>query len=227
MATVKLSVNGFGGVIQGQFGTYVPAADGTVIVDTRDLAAMLQLGMNNVNNTVAQYTTPLPPAAATVSVIVASGALSDGTVAVAAQPDVLRPVNVVVGTGTTAITAGTITVTYVGNDGQSGVEIIPATCALSSAVTHTLSRGVDTITSVAVAGLVGGTAPWRHFDTTTALSLPVPSGVADVVFQREYDGGATIAVGAVAVTLASITPTTAPNGTLNYSFTYYYLAPNS
>lgn len=227
MATVKLSANGFGGVIQGEYGTYVPAADGTVIVDTRDLQSMLRMGMANVNLTTAQYTTPAPPLAATLGAIVASGALSNGTVAVTANPTLMRPVNVVVGTGTTAITAGSIAVSYYGNDGVLATDTLALNCALSSSVTQGLSRGVDTISSIVVSGLVGGTAPYLRLDTTTAISIPVSPGAGDVTIQREYDGGATVAVGAAAVALASFTPTTAPNGTLNYSVMYNYIAPNT
>jgi len=227
MATVQLAANGFGGVVQGNWGTYTIAADGIFTVDTRDAAALLTLGMTYVQGLSANYTTPLAPPAATIGGVVASGALSNGTVAVGTQPTVMRPVTVEIGTGTAAITAGTVTVTYVGNDGTVGTDVFTAVCAASSATTQTLTRGVDTISSITVAGIVGGTSPWFRMSTTAALSLPVAPNSVDFAVQREYDAGATIAVGALASTLGSIIPTTAPNGTVTYSFLYHYTAPGS
>jgi hypothetical protein len=228
MTTVKLAGNGFGGVIQGAYGTYNIALDGSFTVDTRDAPPLLQQGMAYVTVSTEQYTTPLPPPAAAVGAIVASVGLSNGTLTIASSPSIPRPVAVVVGTGTTAITAGNVTVTYVGNDGQTDVDVFSLACAASSTTTQLLSRGVDTITSAVVTGLTGGTSPFIHLDTTAALSLPVAPGAIDFAVQREYDGGATVAVGTVLSTpIGSITTTTAPNGTLNYSFVYVFTAPAS
>jgi hypothetical protein len=59
------------------------------------------------------------------------------------------------------------------------------------------------------------------------LSLPVAGSGIDFSVTREYDAGATIAVGTLGVSLASIAPTTAPNGTNEYSFAYNYTSPIS
>ena len=228
MPTVQMAGNGFGGVIQGNYGNYQAASDGTFTVDTRDAPSMLALGMNYVAYGNRAYTFPLAPAAAAAGGVVASGALSNGTVAVTTQPTAMRPVNVIVGTGTTAITAGTVAVTYIGNDGKSGTDTLPLAVAASASSTQALSRGVDTHTTIAVSGLVGGTSPFIRLDTTVALSLPVTPGAVDFSVTREYDAGATVAVGAlVASVLGSITPTTAPNGTVTYSFVYSYVSPNA
>lgn len=218
--------SGMGGLIQGAFGNYFPATDGSYTVDTRDAVTLLGRGMEYVSQASMNYTTPIAPAAATVAAIVASGALSNGTVAVTAQPDVPRQVNVEVGTGTTAITAGNVAVTYVGNDGQTGTDNITAVCALSASTTQPLSRGVVSISSIVVSGLVGGTSPFIRLSTTASISLPIPAKGIDVGVTREYDAGATVAVGAMsAVTLATIAPTNAPNGTRTYSFVYSYVGP--
>jgi hypothetical protein len=227
MAQVQMAGNGFGGIVQGNYGTYQAASDGTFTVDTRDAPAMLQLGMNYIRQIGLSYAVPIAAAAASIGGVVSSGALSNGTVSVTTQPAVMRPVNVEWGTGTTAITAGTVTVTYVGNDGISGSDVIPLSIALSTASTVGLSRGVDTITSITVAGLVGGTSPWIRLSTTAALSLPVSPGTVDLTVTREYDAGATIAVGSLGVSLGSVFPTTAPNGTVTYSFNYTYVSPNT
>jgi hypothetical protein len=225
MSTVQISLNGLGGVVQGNYGTYQAGTDGTCIVDARDVPAMLALGATYVNVVSANYATPIPPTAATVGAIVASGALSNGTVSVTSQPNELRPVTVEVGTGTVAISAGTATVVYTGNDGVVTTDSFSLACAASTSVTQTTSKGVDTISSITVAGVSGGLSPWFRMSTTAAISLPVAPGAVDVAVQREYDGGATIAVGTLTSSLASITPTTAPNGTLEYSFMYSYTAP--
>ena len=214
---------GLGGVIQGSYGTYQPASDGSYTVDSRDVAPLLAAGFNYVKVVSSNYTLPLAPLAATVGQIVASGALSNGSVSITHQPDVPRPVNIEVGTGTSAITAGTVTVVYTANDGATQTDTLSLICALSTAVTQGLSKGVDTITSMTVAGVVGGTTPWLRASTTASLSLPVAPGGIDISVTREWDAGATIAVGTVSsTTLASIAPTTAPNGTVTYSFLYNY-----
>lgn len=218
---------GIGGLIQGSWGSYMPSSDGSYTVDSRDALTLLGQGFMYVKQVQLGYTLPLAPLAALVGRIVASGALSNGTVALTAGTDVLRPVNVEVGTGTTAITAGTVSVTYVGNDGVSGTDVFSTVCALSSAVTQTLSRGVDSISNITVAGVVGGTAPWLRLSTTAAISLPVAPGALDFSILREWDAGATIAAGTPTSTLGSVAVTTTPNGTVTYSFTYFYTAPNS
>jgi hypothetical protein len=227
MPTIQMAANGFGGIIQGAFGTYQLGADGSFTVDTRDAIDLLRLGLTYVKQSARTYVLPLAPAAASVGAIVASAALSNGTLTVLAQPDVMRPVNVEIGTGTTAITAGSVTVTYVGNDGASGSDVIPAAMAASTAVTTALSRGVMTITSAVVAGVAGGTSPWVRLSRTAALSVPVDPGTIDFVVTREYDAGATIAVGTLSTSLGSIIPTTAPNGTVTYGFNYNFVAPTT
>ena len=218
---------GIAGLIQGNFGTYQPNSDGTYTVDTRDIPPLLVVGFNYVKQTSSAYTLPLAPAAATVGRVVASGALSNGTVSVSNQPDTMRPVTVEVGTGTTAITAGTVTVAYVANDGQTQTDVFSLVAALSTSVTQTLSKGAVTVSSITVAGVVGGTSPWFRMSTTAAVSIPVAPGTVDFAVTREYDAGATIAIGALVSALCSITPTTAPNATVTYSFAYYYVAPTT
>lgn len=221
------ATNALGGLIQGNFGNYLPASDGTYTVDSRDVSPLLAAGFVYMKQTFASYTLPLAPGAATVGQIIASGALSNGTVAITHQPDVMRPVNVEVGTGTTAITAGTVTVVYEANDGTIQTDVLSLAIALSTASTQGLSKGVVTISSVTVAGLVGGTSPWLRLSTLAQVSLPVSPGAADFAVVREYDAGATIAIGTLGVSLGSIIPTTAPNATVTYSFAYYYTAQTS
>lgn len=214
---------GAGGLIQGAYGNYQPSAsDGSYTVDSRDVPPLLAAGFSYVRTQQQAYTLPLAPAAASVGGIVSSVALSNGTLAITHQPDVMRPVNVEVGTGTTAITAGNVAVTYVANDGTTQTDNISTVIALSTAETVGLSKCVDTITSITVSGVVGGTSPWIRLSTTAALGLPLAPGAIDLAVTREYDAGATIAIGTLGTALGSITPTTAPNATVTYSFFYTY-----
>lgn len=228
MPMIQLAGNGFGGVIHGAYGNYQAAADGTFTVDARDAPTLLVRGMAYVGRVFQSYTLPHVPGAALPATIVASGALSNGTVAIARNPNELRQVQAVVGAGTLAITAGTVAVTYVGNDGLSGTDTLSLITAASGTSTLSLSRGVNTISTITVSGLVGGASPYIEFGTTAALSVPVAPNAVDFAVQREYDAGATIAVGAlVNGVLGTIIPTTAPNGTVTYSFAYSYVAPTS
>jgi hypothetical protein len=227
MSTIQMGSNGFGGVIQGNFGTYQANSDGSFTVDTRDVSTLLALGFTYMNKNTTAYTTTKPPAAASATAIVASTALSNGTVAVTANPDVLRQVELIVGAGTLAITAGSLAATYIGNDGVPGTDTLSLSCPASATVTQYLTRGVDTITSLVVSGLVGGASPFLEMGTTTTISVPVGPSAVDISFEREYDSSATIAVGTPSsVTVASIAPTTTPNGTVTYSFVYSYVTPD-
>ena len=223
MATVKLSSAGssLGGVIQGNYGIYTIGSDGTVLVDARDAPPLLAQGLNYVNVFNSTYTLPKAPAAASAGAVVSSVALSNGTLSIAASPDVMRPVIVEVFNGTGPITAGTLAVTYVANDGTTQNDNISLVCGASTSATTALSKGVLTVSSATVSGLVGGTSPGIRLSTIAAVSLPVGPNAVDFAVTREYDAGATVAVGTVyAASLASITPTTAPNGTVTYSFVY-------
>jgi len=218
--------NGFGGLIQGLYGNYQAASDGSFTVDTRDAINFLPLGFTYLNKSLDFYATPIVPLAATVGKVVASGALSNGTSVIAAQPDVMRPITVEFGAGASAITAGTATVTYIGNDSQTHVDVFTAVCAANASTTQTTSYGVVTVSSIVIAGVVGGTSPWFRSSTTAALSLPIGVAGVDIVVTREYDAGATIAVGSLGVSIGSIYPTTPPNGTATYSFGYAYASPD-
>jgi hypothetical protein len=230
MPSVQITQNsgsGIGGLIQGQFGNYYPASDGSYTVDVRDAPTLLQAGFNYVKTTTDFYTTPLAPAAATVGAILASGSLSNGTLALTANPDVMRQVTVEVGTGTGAITAGSVAVTYTGNDGLLGTDTFSLTVGASAALTQYLSRGAVTISSVVVTGLTGGTSPWFRMSTTAGIALPVSGGCIDFSITREYDSGATAAIGTLGTSLATVFPTGAPNGTRTYSYFYNFTSPVS
>lgn len=228
MAQVKLATNGIGGsVINGQFGNYQAASDGTVTVDSRDVPALLAAGMGYITNAGDFYTTPAAPAAATAGQIVASAALSTGAVSIANQPDVMRQVQFVFGTGTVAISAGAVSVTYVGQDQASHTDTLNPAVAASASVTISLSRGVASITTINVGSFTGGASPWIRADTTASIAVQSDPNAVDFVCNIEYDVAAKQTTPATFSTSSQgcIAPQNAPNATRTFSFAYAYLSP--
>ncbi len=226
MSTVQMYGNGVGGVFQGNYGTYQATSDGTFTIDARDITPALLLGMTYVNKTFDAYYTGGAPAAASAAAYVSSASLSNGNLTIAAQPDVTRQAALVVGTGTTAVTAGSIALTYIANDGTTQTDTFSAVVGASATTTQFTSKGVVHIASGTVSGLVGGTSPFVYLGSTSVLSVPVSPGATDFSVQKENVTGADETVGTLStVTLGSIAPTSAPNGTRTYSFMYTYYGP--
>ena len=102
MATsIKMSIGSanLGSVIQGNSGTYSVASDGTFSADTRDVASLLAVGCVYIQAVTKLYGQTPAVATATVGKFVASTALANGSFTVAAQPDVPRQAQVIVGAG--------------------------------------------------------------------------------------------------------------------------------
>ena len=226
MTTVRLASNGVGGTIQGSFGTYVVGSDGTVTVDSRDAPPLIAAGMGYLANRGDSYTTPIAPAAAASGQIVASGGLTNGSVSIANQPDIMRQVSFVIGAGTVAVTAGTVTVVYVGSDQQSHTDVLSAACAASGTTTQPLSRGVVSVTSVTIAGVTGGASPFIHGDTTALIAVPSDPGAQDFVLNNEIDDTGRQTAGTFSTSsLGCTTLHAAPNGTHTYSLAFSYVSP--
>lgn len=228
MATVQLAGNGVGGTVQGANGVYQMASDGTFTVDTKDASACLALGMTYIKTRSTSYYTGGAVAAASAAATIASTALSNGTLTIAAQPDVPRQIAVVMGTGTTAITAGSVAITYLANDGSTQTDNLTAVLAASASSTQFLSKGVCHISTATVSGLVGGLTPFIFAGLTTTIALPVDLGTVDLTVIKENVTGVDEAVGTLStVSLGCIAPTSAPNATRTYSFLYAYTAPTA
>lgn len=228
MSTIVLTAGSVGGVVQGNFGTYQQNADGTYTVDTRDAQSLLALGMNYVKQASRSYVVPAAPLVATSGKVVASAALSNGGLTIANQPDVTRPANVVIGTGTAPVTGGTLAMTYAANDGTAAqVDTFALNLAASATVTLSTSKGIQKLATAVVSGLVGGTSPFIHIDTTAAISVPVDVGAVGFGVYQETVDGVLEANGTLAAALGSVAPTTAPNGTHLYSFGYTFTSPVS
>jgi len=220
---VKLSVlaAGLGSPILGNNGTYMVAADGTVSVDSRDVSALLAAGATYVAAKTGYYGQTQAVLVATVGKLVASTSLVNGALTIANQPDVMRQGAVITYAGTSAITGGSISVPYIANDGTLTTDVLSLVTAASGNATLFTSKGIAVLSTPTISGLVGGATPGIHLDTTATISVPVDSGVKDVTFVREQIDTGEEAVGTPStVTLASIAPTTAPNGTHTYGFLY-------
>lgn len=228
MAQVKMNLTGLGSVVQGNFGTYVPGVSGVVNVDSRDSAALLAAGAVYVNFEFSSYG-PIVAATATIARLVASATLANGAVAVANQPDVPRQGRIVIFTGTTNITAGTVSIPYVGNDGSQTTDTFSLVGTASTNITFFTSKGIVSLQTGTIAALAGGASGGIQIDTTSAISVPVNPGtsLANVSFLKEVIETGNETVGTVStVTLATITPTTIPNSTHTYALFYTAQAPD-
>lgn len=242
MATVKLfAPAGSGGSIQTAFsGTVFVQSDGTVTVDARDVANLVQLGYEFAITRHAVYVTPCMPIAAAAAVTVASATISNGTLSIAAQPDVPRQLQTIINPGTTAITAGNLALTYTANDGTTQVDnssLIMAAGAAAGTITATFttSKGVEHLTSAIVTGLVGGTTPGIQVGVNAVIALPLDPRFVDLVVTKEtkmaitatsgVSTGTDEAVGSVIASGGLITTTSAPNAALYFALHYTWVMP--
>lgn len=220
--TVEMKVAAGVTQIYGLSGTlYTPDANGILNVQPGDISSIINSGeafpavaRNHLHN----ITTA--PAAASAALVLASGALSNGTKAVAAQPDTPRQLQYVVAPGSAAITGGTLTVAYWGNDGIEHTEVFSLQTAASTNLTIKSTFGCSLLVSQVVAGLAGGSSPGLEGGTNATLALPIDAGESAVSVYRENVDGTSETVGTVGALTGLITTTTAPNGTHTFSFGY-------
>lgn len=173
--------------------------------------------------------------AASATVLVASAALSNGALTVAANPDIPRQAQFVINPGASAITAGLLGLTYTTGDGVTFTDSLSLVVALSTALTLVSTHGCAVLSSAGVSGLVGGTSPNIQGGTNNVLSVPADIGQAGLAFYyaatlTTSTGTNVASVGWVEDTLPTqsavdgklITPHATPNGTLAYSFGYNF-----
>ena len=226
VAQVKMSAAGIGGgSLQAPSGTYNIPSDGIVTVLASDVSALLQAGLSFVNITTRWQDITPAPRAATAARIVGSTALANGTIAIANQPDCARLAGLRVDPGTSAITAGTAALIYTANDGNPQTDSLTLVAAASTPTTQNTSKGVLHLTSITIAGLVGGTSPLVQVNDTNVLSLMVQQGATDFAIIKANVDGADEAIGTVTSSAFSIAPTTAPNGTHTYGYGFSFNAP--
>ena len=230
--TIKVALQ-TGGTAVGNFygrnsGLVAVNSDGTFSIDPRDLGDALRNGYTTVYNDTKQSTFALAPLVATVGKFVNSTTLANGTLSVAAQPDVPRGANVVVAPGSPGVTAGTLTVVYVANDGSNPQTDVVSLVGNPNSLPFTspLSKGVLSITSATVAGLSGGTSPGIQIDSNGILGVPVPPLATSVTLIKEdTDGGNQTTLGTL-TTAGLWTPHVALNGTHTYQAWYSTVAPS-
>lgn len=232
MTTMQMSAlnSNLGGVIQGQFGNYEPDANGNFFADTRDVASLLAAGCQFLRKASEWMTLPTAPIAAAVAQIVATASLSSGALTIANQPDVMRQVSVNWYPGTSAITAGALTASYLANDGQGQIDTISLVAAASGTPSAFLTKGVAHIRTLTVSAITGGASPGIELGVTSALALAVDPGCQGTpVLTKENDTGTDQSTLGTFVTwtttLACVTPNNVPNATRTYAWAYTYLAP--
>jgi hypothetical protein len=218
MATVKMNASAIGGTIQTQFsGNVTVPVDGIITVDQRDAIDLLRAGAVFYQAS-TRYSYVGAPAAGAAGKFVASTAFANGTLTIAAQPDVPRLASIRVDPGTSAITAGNVAVSYIGNDGQTITDNVSAVTGATTVVSTNTSRGVVHINSVVVTGVAGGTSPQVQMDSLNSLALPVDPGFVDFTALKATVDNADSGIASVQSTAACITPSTAPNGTHTFAF---------
>lgn len=198
---------------------YVPDANGLIAVNPGDVIGFLNSGTAFPSFTSNTKSAVITPAAASAAATVASGALSNGTKSIAAQPDVPRPITFIMGAGGAAVTAGNVAITYIGNDGAQHVENVSTIMASGGSKTYATLFGVALMQSVVISGVAGGSSPFIYGGTTAAVALlSAPGSTIASVYREDTDGTS----GTVGTFNANgiITPTTAPNATHTYSWGY-------
>jgi len=230
MPNVQLAGNGLGGTLQGAYGTYNAASDGSFTVDVRDAAACLAAGMSYMRNAGEYFLTPVAPRAASAGRIGASTALSNGPIAIANAVDVGRALNVIISNGSTPLTAGAVVVAYKGMDNALHTDSVSAAaCAVSTVITQPLSRAVAVVQTMYITGIAGGAGAYARVDDTNLIGLPSDPFAVDFSLNNEWNGGTlqstTSTASATAVGATGVQNT--PNSTITYGFLYGYVSPTT
>jgi hypothetical protein len=225
-----------GGTIQtANSGNVFVAADGTVTVNASDVSDLLKLGFTFVVTAHRVWNTPGAPAAPVVAGIVSSVGFSNGTLTIAAQPDVPRQLAIIV-TAYSSLTAGALALVY--NDNQGGITTDTFTFAgqATGPATVTTTKGVEHLTSATVSAVSGGTSPGVQIGTNGYIALPMDPRAVDFAGTKETKITPTVGslglsvpadetVSTLTTTNGLISPTQAVDGTHQFSFGYNYNYP--
>ncbi len=225
MTTVRMNAASIGGTLALNYtGNVNIPGDGVITVDTRDAPALLTLGAGYINGVIGRstYTAPI---AATAGRLVASTALAAGTLSIANQPDVPRQGVLRIDPGTSAITAGNVAMAYLANDGTTQTDNVSCVMPGTTVVSTITSKGIMVLNTVVATGIVGGASPLVQMKDNNSLSATVDAGFVDFIVLQEQHGSTNEGQVAVASSAASFTPSTTPNGTINYTLVASYNAP--
>lgn len=238
--------------VQGRSGlTYTVAADGTINnVNWQDVGPLLSAGwyFATVLTHKVSLNSPLP--ADLVSIKLAATP-ANGAISIAAQPPQARKLQVrtVLGTpGTTNITAGTLTLVGLDQDGNAITEVIDLTAGGAASLTQTTKYAYASLTSGTVANYAAsgsGTGNTLGIGASNAFGVPTVPGLnatgqfgglnlactkaskTTKVLGTSNVTADDVAATAVVDTVArTITPTTAPSasGLTDFELTYSFLA---
>jgi hypothetical protein len=233
---------GITGVVQGQGVAYTIGSDGTITgVASADVVALLRAGFRFVTSFVHKvcFGSPVP---ADLTTTVNAVTPSNVALTIAAQPPQARKqqVRIVIGTTTTtAITAGTLTLVGVDQDGNAVTEVV--SLVQNASATLKSANAYAKLTSATVAGYVAsgsGTGNTIGLGPSNDFGIPTAIGVVDFALVKATkvtkvlgtsnvaadDVAATATVDTVARTVA---PTTNPaaNGLVDFEFTCSFSVP--
>lgn len=239
--TVKLKAQAGTNEFIGKSGAvYTTAADGSLTVDPGDVLGLISIGCSLFGTKTRQvlFEAALP---ADLISIKAAATPANGLITIAAQPVHARKfqIRIVIGTTTTtAITAGTLTLVGLDQDGNLVTEVI--SLIANASVTLKSAHAFSALTSGTVAAYAAagsGTGNTLGLGVSNDFGVPTESGgnVLDFVCIKATkatkvlgtsivaadDVASTTTVDSVARTVA---PTTAPaaNGLVDFSFTVAY-----
>lgn len=169
---------------------------------------------------IAGHFSVLNPLIADLIYIVADIQIADGVQVIAHQPDCPRELQVRITDAVPSITGGTVTIIGTGAGGAPLAQIIPLVGGTRTVVTD---GAYATVTSITVAGLVGGGAGINiGVGQGAALGVPVPADATGFAVHKTMVDQVDEAVAGVDPTSYSIAPTTAANGAHDYAFCYSY-----
>lgn len=226
--------------ITGQSGTqYNSDTNGVFTINAGDIGSLMDAGFSllSVGTGRVSISSPLP---ADLISIKAAATPANGAITIAAQPPQARKlqIRVVIGTPTTTqITAGTLTLVGVDQDGNAISEVISLVAASSVTLISTYAYASLTSGTVAAYAADGsGTGNTLGIGLSNAFGVPTYPGVTNgrnlVVAKAtkitKVLGTSNVAADDVAATCVvdsvarTITPTTAPasNGLVDYEFNY-------
>lgn len=195
-------------------------AVGTLTVETNVNGVTVQ----NTTTTVTAFkearsiTFAAPIAAELVSVVNAV-LPSEVALTIAAQPDYPRKLQVRVVTGSTA---GTLTLVGIGVDGEAVTQAIDISTSGGDRTVIT-DKAYATLTSATITALEGA-AGTVGIGVADALALPSqqPGIVTAFAVHKAMVGNANETIGTVDATARTISPTSAPNASLNFQFFYNF-----
>ena len=220
MATVTLiAPTGTTGVVVGGggLGPYTINADGSVTVDSSMVGQLLTQGYQAFHaGTNRAWYIDAPIAAELVSIVAAVLPVSGTAFTIASQPASPRKLQVrCVQSGAVA----SLVVNLVGTDARGNAVTESISVAGASSATFITANAYMTLTSATPVGTVTNVTT-IGIGVGAALALPGPAVLLDFTVLKEVVDVTNETVGTVDTVAGTVVPTTAANGTHNYTFFY-------